>query len=186
MQRGRGRHECNWFPSLPQETLWQALLASQFLLQALRYFLPLLLHMAMMCISQVCLERDVCILFQRGIPANWSWSAWWYGAQEFAYVRESTVERCVGIDGHPFMPGGKKHEGRCCLCAKGSRVNCMPWLLLNTWCFHGKWDGRWRNQKIGRRRLWCLLQTLCPLGAHSSSGGIWGHSRGGMPYFLND
>jgi hypothetical protein len=28
---------------------------------------------------------------------------WWYGAQEFAYLRESAVERCVGIGGHPFI-----------------------------------------------------------------------------------
>jgi len=26
--------------------------------------------------------------------------------------------------------------------------------------------------------------TLCPLGAHSSNGEIWGHGRGGMPFFL--
>jgi hypothetical protein len=40
-------------------------------------------------------------------------------------VQGSAVERCVRICGHPFVPGGKKHEGSCCLCAKGSRVNCM-------------------------------------------------------------
>ena len=56
-------------------------------------------------------------------------------------------------------------------------------LLLRAWCFHGKWDGRWRTQKNGRRRRWCLPQKLCPLGAHSSNGGIWGHSQGGMPFF---
>jgi hypothetical protein len=28
-----------------------------------------------------------------------------------------------------------------------------------------------------------LPQTLCPLGAHSSNGGIWGHGRGDMPFF---
>ena len=32
---------------------------------------------------------------------------WWYGAQEFACVRESAVERCVGICGHPFISGGE-------------------------------------------------------------------------------
>jgi len=41
-------------------------------------------------------------------------------------VRESAVKRCVGTCGHPFIPGGKKHEGSRCLCAKGSRVDCMP------------------------------------------------------------
>jgi len=25
-----------------------------------------------------------------------------------------------------FYSRGEKHEGSCCLCAKGSRVNCMP------------------------------------------------------------
>jgi len=34
---------------------------------------------------------------------------WWYGAQGFAYVRKSAVEQCVGITGHSFIPGGKKH-----------------------------------------------------------------------------
>ena len=38
---------------------------SQFLLQALRQCLHLIFHMAMMCTSQVCLERGVCILAQR-------------------------------------------------------------------------------------------------------------------------
>ena len=35
------------------------------------------------------------------------------------------------------------------------------------------------------KALW-LPQTLCPLGAHSSNGGIWGHSQGGMPLFFSD
>jgi len=47
---------------------------SQSLLQALRQFLPLIFHMAMMCKSQVCLGRGVCILFQEGTCAYWSWS----------------------------------------------------------------------------------------------------------------
>ena len=51
-------------------------------------------------------------------------------------------------------------------------------LLLETWCYHDKWGGKWRTQKIRRN-----CQTLCPLGAHSSNGGIWGHGRGGMPIF---
>jgi hypothetical protein len=47
---------------------------SQFLLQAFRRFLPLVFYMAMMCISQVCLGRGVCTLFQKGTTAYWSWS----------------------------------------------------------------------------------------------------------------
>ena len=58
---------------ISQKFLWRALLAS-FLLQALRQFQPLVFHMAMMCILQVCLGRGVCILFQKGISAYWSWS----------------------------------------------------------------------------------------------------------------
>jgi len=59
-------------------------------------------------------------------------------------------------------------------------------LLLRAWCIHDKWDGRWRTQDNRRRRHWCLPQTLCPLGVHSSNGGIWGHGRGGMPFFFSD
>jgi hypothetical protein len=29
-----------------------------------------------------------------------------------------------------------------------------------------------------------LSQTLCPLGAHFSNGGILGHGQGGMPFLL--
>ena len=47
---------------------------SQFSLQALRQFLPSVFHMAMICTSQVCLGRGVCILFQKGTSAYWSWS----------------------------------------------------------------------------------------------------------------
>jgi len=48
---------------------------SHFLLQALRQFLPSILHMAMLCISQeVYMGRVVCILFQKGTSAYWSWS----------------------------------------------------------------------------------------------------------------
>jgi len=42
---------------------------SQFLLQASRQFLPSVFHMAMMCISRVCLGKGVCILFQKGTNA---------------------------------------------------------------------------------------------------------------------
>jgi len=28
-------------------------------------------------------------------------------------------------------------------------------LLLGAWCFHDKWDGRWKTRKIERRRRWC-------------------------------
>ena len=31
-----------------------------------------------------------------------------------------------------------------------------------------------------------MPQTLCPLGAHSSNERIWGHSRGGTPFFFSD
>jgi hypothetical protein len=51
----------------------------------------------------------------------------------------TAVERCIGTCGHLFISGGKKLEGSSCLCAKGSKIIA---LLLNTWCFHGKWDGK--------------------------------------------
>ena len=47
-------------------------LASSFshsLLQALRQFLPSVIHMAMICKSQLCLGSGVCILFQKGTSA---------------------------------------------------------------------------------------------------------------------
>ena len=31
-----------------------------------------------------------------------------------------------------------------------------------------------------------MPQTLCPLGAHSSNGGIWGHGQGGCHVFFSD
>jgi hypothetical protein len=40
-------------------------------------------------------------------------------------VRELAVKRCVGTCGHPFILRGKEHEVSRCLCAKGSRANCM-------------------------------------------------------------
>jgi hypothetical protein len=52
------------------------------------------------------------------------------------------MHMCVGIDGHPFIPGGKKHEGSCCLCAKGRRVNCMLCRYSKYMVFYGKWDGK--------------------------------------------
>ena len=47
---------------------------SQSLLWALRQTLPLVFHiMAMICNSQECLESGICMLFQQGTFANWSW-----------------------------------------------------------------------------------------------------------------
>ena len=60
-------------------------------------------------------------------------------------------------------------------------------LLPRAWCFHGKWDGRWRTQEIGRRtRQWCLPQTLCPLGAHSIMGDFGVMVEGGCHFFFSD
>ena len=78
--------------------------------------------MAMTCTSQVCLGRGVCILFQKGISAYWSWSD---GMEPIICICAGIGKAMRRIDGHPFIPGGKKHEGSCCLCAKGSRVNFM-------------------------------------------------------------
>ena len=96
----------------------------QFLFQALRHFLPLIFFMAMMCISQVCLGRGVCILFQKGTSA---YRSYFDGMEpKKLHMRKLTAERCVGFCGHPFIHERKKHEGSCCVCAKGSRANCMP------------------------------------------------------------
>jgi len=56
--------------------------------------------------------------------------------------------------------------------------------MQNTWCFHGKWDGKWRNQWTWRRRRCSLPWKPYYLDVHSSNGGAWGHSQGGMPFFL--
>jgi len=108
---------------------------------------------------------------------------WWDGAQEFTHVWVFAAEWCIGICGRFFYSRkGGAWMWLFSLCwQQQSRWRV---LLLRAWCFHGKWDGKWRTQKNGRRRHWCLPQTLCPLGAHSSNGGIWGHGRGGMPFFL--
>ena len=45
-------------------------------------------------------------------------------------------------------------------------------------------DGETRKSGGEKRR--CLPQELCPLGAHSSNGEIWGHGQGGMPIFFSD
>ena len=44
----------------------------------------------------------------------------------------------------------------------------------------------WRTQKIGRRRRWCVPQTLCPLGAHSSNEEFGVMVKGGFHFFFND
>ena len=41
----------------------------------LRQFFPLVFYTALMCISQVCLGRGVCKLFQKGTFACWSYIA---------------------------------------------------------------------------------------------------------------
>ena len=59
-------------------------------------------------------------------------------------------------------------------------------LLLRAWCFHGRWDGRWRTQKIGRRRRWCLPQTLCPWVLTPVMGEFGVIVEGGCHFFFSD
>ena len=99
---------------------------SLFLLQALRQFLPLVFRMAMMCISQVWLGRGICKFFQKGTHVYWRWCDGMQPKEMHVRVQEFTAEQCVGIRGHPYILGGKEHEGSCCLSATGSRVNCTP------------------------------------------------------------
>ena len=49
---------------------------------------------------------------------------------------------------------------------------------------NGMADGEPRKSG-GSPGHWCSPQTLCPLGAYSSNGGIWGHSKRGMPFFFS-
>jgi len=150
---------------------------SQSLLWALRQTLPLVFHMAIICKSQECLESGICMLFQNTGVGLMGWCPGIY--------------TCVGICGRVMhrdlwsylytMKGGAWLWLFPLCWQQQSKLHA---LLLRAWCFHGKWDGRWRIQRIGRKRHWCLPQTLCPLGAHSRSGGFWGHGQGGMPFFI--
>ena len=62
----------------------------------------------------------------------------------------------------------------------------MACLVAKSMVFHGTWDGKWRTQRIGRRRHWCLPQTLCPLGAHSVMGAFGVIVKGGCHSFFSD
>jgi len=159
-------------------------LASSFrqsLLWALRQTLPLVFIWPWSAIPKSCWKVVFVCCFRRVLLH--------IGVGLMGWCPENYI--CVGICGrvmhrdlrsYYYSRKGGAWMWLCPLCwQQQSKLHALP---LTTCCFHGKWDGRWRNQKIGRRRHWCLLQTLCPLGAHSSSGGIWGHSWGGMPFFL--
>jgi len=147
---------------------------SQSLLWALRQTLPLVFHMTMIFNSQVSLESCICMLSPKGTFAYWSWSDGMVprDLHTCGYLWQSDTYGFVVVfysrKGGAWMwlfPQCWQQQSRW-------RV-----LLLRAWRFRGKWDGRWRTQKIGRRRRWCLPQTLCPSGAHSSNGGIWGHGN---------
>ena len=89
MQKVRDCNECNWFSTLPQKFLWQALLASFVAsIEAVPAFsipygndvqIPSVFGKGCLYISS---EGYFYILF----------FLWWYGAQGFADVRESAVE----------------------------------------------------------------------------------------------
>ena len=78
---------------------------SLYLLQASRQFLSLAFHMAMMCTAwhtPICFGEGRLYIVPEGYLCILE-LVWWYGAQEFAYVREPAVVRCVlGLYGHPF------------------------------------------------------------------------------------
>jgi len=40
------------------------------------------------------------------------------------------------------------------------------------------------NPENREEKALVFASNTLSLGAHSSNGGIWGHSRGGMPFFL--
>jgi hypothetical protein len=60
-------------------------------------------------------------------------------------------------------------------------------LLLRAWCFHGKWDGRWRTQKIGRRRhSWCCSKHFVPWMLTPVMGEFGVIVEGGCHFFFSD
>jgi len=179
---GRDGYVCFEFPTLPQGFLWQVLLAS------------------------LCCEH-----WGRLCPwcSIWQWSSISMSVWKVVFVccsRRALLHIGVGLMG--WCPGIYTWVGICGRVMHrdlwsffysrkgGAWMWLFPlcwqqqswWrvLLLRAWCFHGEWDGRWRTQKIGRRRHWCLPQTLCPLGAHSSNGGFGVMVEGGCHFFFSD
>ena len=133
---------------------------TQSLLWASRQTLPLVFHMAMTCNPQECLESGICMLFQQGTFANWSW---------FNGMVPKNLQ-CVGIcnrvmhrDLWSYLYSRKGGAWLWLFPLCWQQQSRWRVLLLRAWCFHGKWDGRLRNHRIGRRRHWCLPRTLCPL-----------------------
>ena len=105
------------------------------------------------------------------------------------------IYTCVGICDREMhrdlwsylIPGREEHECGCFLALCWQQQSRWRVLLLIAWCLHGKWGGRWRTQKIGRRRHWCcVLQTHCPLGAHSSYGKFGVIVEGGCHLLFSD
>jgi len=111
---------------------------------------------------------------------------WWVGAQKFTHVCMGICGRVLRRDLCSFFYSRKGGAWMWLFPLCWQQQSRWRVLLLRAWCIHDKWDGRWRTQDNRRRRHWCLPQTLCPLGVHSSNGGIWGHGRGGMPFFFSD
>ena len=153
---------------------------SQCLLWALRQTLPLVFHMAIIFNSQECLESGICMFFQNATFAYWSWSDGMVprNLHMCGYLQQSDAYGFVVIF-YPRKGGAWLWLFPLCWQQQGRwRV-----LLLRAWFYHRKWDGRWRTQRNGRRRHWCLPQTLCPLGAHSNNGVI---VKGGCHFFFSD
>jgi phage terminase large subunit-like protein len=78
--------------------------------------------MAMIYNSQGSLEIGICLLFQKGTFAYWSWFDGMVprNLHMCGYLRQSD---CIGICGHIFIPGREEHECGCFLCAVSSRVD---------------------------------------------------------------
>jgi len=77
--------------------------------------------MAMICNSQECLESGICILFQKGTFAYWSWLDGMVPRNLHMWI--FAAECCVGICAHLFIPGREEHECGWFLCADSSRVD---------------------------------------------------------------
>ena len=62
----------------------------------------------------------------------------------------------------------------------------MACLVAKSMVFHGKWDGRWKTQKIGRRRHWYLPKHFVPWVLTPVMGEFGVIVKGGRHFFFSD
>ena len=156
---------------------------SQSLLWALRQTLPLVFHMEMIFYPQECSESGIFMLFQKGTFAYWSW---------FDGMVLRNLHMC-GICGRVMH---RDLWSYFCSRKGGAWLWLFPlcwqqqqsrWrvLLLRAWCFHGKWDGRWRTQKTGWRRHY-YPKHFVPWVPTLVMGEFWVMVKGGCHFCFSD